>query len=118
MQEPQETGVQSLYQEDPLEKEMATHSSTLAWRIPLTEEPGRLQSIGGQRVRSKTEATSHSKKEQVNKQNLVLTRTQDKGAVTAQETDPDLPGSVQEYPAEAWVAGGLLQGWGTERSTL
>ena len=36
--------------EDPLEKEMAAHSSTLAWRIPWTEEPGRLQSIGSQRV--------------------------------------------------------------------
>ena len=39
-----ETWVQSLGQEDPLEKEMATHSSTLAWKIPWTEEPGRLQS--------------------------------------------------------------------------
>jgi len=38
--------VQSLIQEDPLEKEMATHSSILAWRIPWTEEPGRLQSMG------------------------------------------------------------------------
>ena len=38
-----ETQVQSLGQEDPLEKEMATHSSTLAWKIPWTEEPGRLQ---------------------------------------------------------------------------
>ena len=37
-------------QEDPLEKEMATHSSTLAWRIPWREEPGRLQSMGSQRV--------------------------------------------------------------------
>ena len=46
-----ETSVQSLGQEDPLEKEMATHSSTLAWRIPRTEEPGRLQSMGSQRVR-------------------------------------------------------------------
>ena len=45
-----ETGVQSLGQEDPLEKEMATHSSTLAWKIPWTEEPGRLQSIALQRV--------------------------------------------------------------------
>ena len=104
MQEPQETGIQSLYQEDPLEKEMATHSSILAWRIPLTEEPGRLQSIGWQRVRSKTEATSHSKKEEVNKQNLVLTRTQEKGAVTPQEADPDLPLSVQESPAEVGSA--------------
>ena len=41
-----ETQVQSLGQEDPLEKEMATHSSTLAWRIPWTEEPGGLQSTG------------------------------------------------------------------------
>ena len=40
----QETWVQSLGQEDPLEKEMATHSSILAWEIPWTEEPGRLQS--------------------------------------------------------------------------
>ena len=46
----QETGVQSLGQEDPLEKEMATHSSILAWRIPWTEEPGGLQSMGSQRV--------------------------------------------------------------------
>ena len=43
--------VRSLGQEDPLEKEMATHSSTLAWKIPWTEEPGRLQSMGSQRVR-------------------------------------------------------------------
>ena len=40
----------SLDQEDPLEKEITTHSSILAWRIPWTEEPGRLQSIGSQRV--------------------------------------------------------------------
>ena len=43
--------VQSLGQEDPLEKEMATHCSTLAWKIPWTEEPGRLQSMGSRRVR-------------------------------------------------------------------
>ena len=42
----QETQVQSLGQEDPLEKAMATHSSILIWRIPWTEEPGRLQSMG------------------------------------------------------------------------
>ena len=46
----QETRVQSLGWEDPLEKEMATHSSTLAWKIPWSEEPGRLQSMGSQRV--------------------------------------------------------------------
>ena len=45
-----ETQAQSLGKEDPLEKEMATHSSTLAWKIPWTEEPGRLQSMGLQRV--------------------------------------------------------------------
>ena len=45
-----ETQVQSLSQEDPLEKGMATHSSILAWRIPWTEKPGGLQSMGSQRV--------------------------------------------------------------------
>ena len=45
-----ETWVQSLGWEDPLEKEMATHSSTLAWKIPWTDEPGGLQSMGSQRV--------------------------------------------------------------------
>ena len=45
-----ETRVQSLGQEDPLEKETATHSSILAWKIPRMEEPGRLQSKGSQRV--------------------------------------------------------------------
>ena len=46
----QETWVRSLSQEDPLEKGMATHPSILAWRIPWTEEPGELQSMGSQRV--------------------------------------------------------------------
>jgi len=44
------TGVRSLGQEDPLDKEMAIHSSTIAWKIPWTEEPGGLQSMGLQRV--------------------------------------------------------------------
>ena len=46
-----DTWVRSLGQEDPLEKEMATHSSTLAWKIPWMEEPGGLQSMGSLRVR-------------------------------------------------------------------
>ena len=46
----QETQVQSLGQEDPLQKGMATHSSILAWKVPWTEKPGRLQSMGSQRV--------------------------------------------------------------------
>ena len=46
----QETWVRFLGRQDPLEKEMATHSSILAWRIPWTEKPGRLQSTGSQRV--------------------------------------------------------------------
>ena len=50
MQEPQETQVGSLGQEDPLEEGMPTHSSILAWRIPWTEEPGGLQSMGSLRV--------------------------------------------------------------------
>ena len=47
----QETRVRSLGREDPLEKEMEIHSSTIAWKIPWTEKPGRLQSMGSQRVR-------------------------------------------------------------------
>ena len=47
----QETRVPSLGREDPLEKEMAIHSNTLAWKIPWMEEPDRLQSMGSQRVR-------------------------------------------------------------------
>ena len=46
----QETQLQSLGWEDPLEKEMETHSSILAWEIPWTEEPGALQSVGSQKV--------------------------------------------------------------------
>ena len=54
-----ETWLRSLDQEDPLEKEMAAHSSTLAWRIPWMEEPGGLQSTGSQRLGRDT-VTSHS----------------------------------------------------------
>ena len=46
----QETRIRSLGQEDPLEKEMATHCSILAWKVPWTEEPGGLQSMGSQRA--------------------------------------------------------------------
>ena len=55
----QETLVQSLCQEDPLEKGMATHSSILAWIIPWTEEPGGLLSMGSQRVLDMTEQLRH-----------------------------------------------------------
>ena len=51
MQETRETPVHSLSQKDLLEKGMATHSSILTWRIPWTEEPGRLQSMGSRRVK-------------------------------------------------------------------
>ena len=51
MQESQETQIRSLGGEDPLEKGVATHSSILTWRIPRTEDPGGLQSMGSQRVR-------------------------------------------------------------------
>ena len=58
--EVQETWVQSLDWEDPLEKGMATHSSTLAWRIPWTEESGGLQSMGWQRVRHDRATNTHT----------------------------------------------------------
>ena len=54
----QETWVQPLGWDDPLEEDMATHSSILAWRIPWTEEPGGLQSMGSQRVRHDWELSS------------------------------------------------------------
>ena len=50
VQEMQETGARSLGQDDPLEEEMATHSSVLAWKIPQIEDPGGVQSMGSQRV--------------------------------------------------------------------
>ena len=55
----QETWVRSLGQEDPLEEGMAAHPSILAWRIPWTEEPGRLQSMGSQRVRHDCVTNTH-----------------------------------------------------------
>ena len=57
----QETQVQSLGWEDPLEKEMATYSSILAWKIPWTEGLGRLQSMGSQRVRHDSETKQQQK---------------------------------------------------------
>ena len=56
----QETQVRSLGREDSLEEEMATHSSILAWKIPWTEEPGRLQSIRLQRVRHDCVTNTHT----------------------------------------------------------
>ena len=55
-----ETQVQSLGQEEPLEKGMATHSSILAWRIPKTEEPAGLQTMGSQKVSDTTERLTHT----------------------------------------------------------
>ena len=59
MQETQETQVQPLGQEKPLEQEMATHSSILAWEIPWTEEPGGLQTMGLKRVRHDSATNTH-----------------------------------------------------------
>ena len=56
-----ETWVRSLGREDPLEKEMATHSSILAWRIPWMEEPGRLQFMGSQRPTQLSDFTKETK---------------------------------------------------------
>ena len=55
----QETWVRSLGREDPLENEMATHSSILAWKISWTKEPGRLQSMGSKRVRHDWETNTY-----------------------------------------------------------
>ena len=66
-----ETWIQSLGQEDPLEQEMVTHSSTLAWKVPWMEEPGRLQSIGSQRE-SKEELKSLLMKVKVESEKVTL----------------------------------------------
>ena len=58
----QETWVQSLGREEPLEKGMVTHSSILAWRIPLTEEPGGLQSLGSHRIGHNWSNLAHAHK--------------------------------------------------------
>ena len=73
MQETQEMQVQSLGWEDPLEDEMATHSSILAWKIPWMEEPRRLQSMGSQRVRYDW-ATKHSTAHAQNKKPNIIMR--------------------------------------------
>ena len=61
MRETRETQFQSLGQEDSLEKEMATHSSILAWKIPWTEEPGGLQSTGSEKRWTRLLATEHAR---------------------------------------------------------
>ena len=62
-----ETQVQSMGQEDPLEEEMATHSSTVAWRSPWMEDPGGLQSMGSQRVRHDSVAKQQQNPIELNK---------------------------------------------------
>ena len=88
----QETRVQSLGREDPLEKEMATHSSILAWRIPWTEKPGRLQSTGSQRVRHDWVTSLHFRAEAT----LLCVLCGSSPTVDAgQRSDPQCPRSVQ-----------------------
>ena len=76
----QETQFQFLGQEDPLEKETATHSNTLAWEIPGTEEPSKLQSMGSQRVRhdlgiKQQQKTVLKSRERKKKQLVLLTKS-------------------------------------------
>ena len=72
----QETQVRSLGWEDPLEKEMATHSSTVAWKIPWTEQPSRLQSTGSQRVRHNFTFTFHFNRAYFNFKKLMIESNQ------------------------------------------
>ena len=96
----QETQVPSLGQKDPLEKGVATHSSILAWRIPWTEEPGGLQSMGSQRVGHGWVTKHSSQPAQLN-----LLKTCLRG---------DFPGSpvAKNWPSSAGDVGSI-PGWGT-----
>ena len=71
----QETRVQSLVWEDPLEKEMATHFSILAWEIPWKEEPGRLQSMGSQKSDTRLSNYNQGEINELNEDLRVKTRT-------------------------------------------
>ena len=86
MEEMQETQVQSLGSEEPLEKGMATHSSILAWRIPWTEEPGELQSIRSRRVRCDWSNLAHARMLK-NKQTKKPTREMSWEALVEKKTE-------------------------------
>ena len=110
----QETWVPFLGQEDPLEKEAATHSTILAWRIPWTEEPGRLQSMGSQRVGHHWETNTHMLVSKLFSWTLwdVLTNDQTHGRVTgASDLEPEAeqhrwqPGLVAGTEAGSGPAG-------------
>ena len=104
MQETQETWVQALGQEDPLEEGMAIHSSILAWRIPRTEKPGGLQSMGSQRVRHDWATNFHFH---------VLTEMTGTGGLGIKT--PPCPGCFVRHPdiledVETWTARQALVG--------
>ena len=91
----QEMRVQSLGREDPLEEEMATHCSILAWRIPQTEKPGGLLSMGSQRVRynlATKQQHTHS-----------VTGSSNVGWGPGDGKSPDLPADSLETPYHAWL---------------
>ena len=69
----QETWVQSLGQEDPVEREMATHSSILAWEIPWTEEPGKLQSVGLQKSQTQISNSTTTNNNPIHKGSTFMT---------------------------------------------
>ena len=83
MQETQETYVWSLGWEDPLEEEMATHSSTLAWRLPWTEEPGGVRPIWGRKESDMTKRTAHTYQVNGNKNTARTTILSDKAEFMA-----------------------------------
>ena len=90
-----ETRVWSLGGEDPLEKEMETHSSILAWKIPWTEEPSRLQAMGSQRVRHDW-VTSYSLTE-ILKFNIQKTKIVASGPITSWEIDGETVETVADF---------------------
>ena len=102
MQELQETLVQSLSQKDPLEEEMATHSSILALEIPWTKEPGELQSMGSQRVRHDGATSLYYPIKGINIQRRNVLTTKEAGQEKEQEKKlKEQSNWLKSYPAKS-----------------
>ena len=101
----QETQVQSLSPEDPLEKDMATHSSILAWRTPWTEEPGGLQPMGSQRVGHDSDNTQRYRKQHSQHEGRAVAQTRHSQQQDCTRSRPRslTAGAWSQRSPEAWI---------------